>query len=69
MDINIGRLLAKRALLDGNRLALVAEERRLSFAELDREACRAAAALMASGVRAGDRVAALMRYGLEYVAL
>jgi fatty-acyl-CoA synthase len=69
MDINIGRLLAKRALLDGNRLALVAEERRLSFAELDREACRAAAALMASGVRAGDRVAALMRNGLEYVAL
>jgi fatty-acyl-CoA synthase len=69
MDINIGRLLAKRALLDGSRPALIAGERRLSFTELNAEACRAANALSARGVRAGDRVAALMRNGLDYVAL
>ncbi|MFO0986354.1 MAG: long-chain-fatty-acid--CoA ligase [Alphaproteobacteria bacterium] len=69
MDINIGRLLARRALLDGDRLALVSEERRLSFRDLNGEACRAAHALAASGVRAGDRVAALMRNGPDYVAL
>ncbi len=69
MDINIGRLLARRALLDGDRLALVSEERRLSFRDLNGEACRAAHALAANGVRAGDRVAALMRNGPDYVAL
>lgn len=69
MDINIGRLLAKRALLDGNRLALASDERRLSFHDLNSEACRAANALTARGLRAGDRVAALMRNGLDYLAL
>ncbi len=69
MDINIGRFLAKRAWLDGGRLALIAGDRRLSFAELDAEACRAANVLRARGVRAGDRVAALLKNGLDYVAL
>lgn len=69
MDINLGRMLAKRALLDGGRPALIAGSRRLSFGELDAEACRAAHALRARGVGPGDRVAALMRNGAEYVAL
>jgi fatty-acyl-CoA synthase len=69
MSINIGCFLAKRAMLDGTRLGLVAGERRLSYAELNAEACRAANAMRAAGIRAGDRVAALMRNGLDYVAL
>jgi len=69
MDINIGRLLAKRASLDGGRLALIAGDRRLDFKELDAEACRAANLLLASGVGAGDRVAALMRNSADYLAL
>jgi fatty-acyl-CoA synthase len=68
MRINIGLFLAKRGMLDGGHLALVAGERRLSFAELNAEACRAANAMRAAGIHAGDRVAALMRNGLDYVA-
>jgi fatty-acyl-CoA synthase len=69
MDIDIGAFLAKRALLDGGRPALIAGERRLSFAELNAEACRAANLMRARGVGPGDRVAALMRNGLDYVGL
>src|SRR5688500_5797236 len=69
MDITIGRLLAKRALLDGGRPALIAGERRLDFRRLNAEACRAATLLRASGIEAGDRVAALMRNGADYLAL
>ena len=69
MDINIGRFLATRARLDGGRPALIADERRLTFAELDREACRAANVLRDHGVGTGDRVAVLLRNGVDYVAL
>ena len=69
MDINIGRFLATRARLDGGRPALIAGERRLTFAELDREACRAANVLSEHGVGAGDRVAVLLRNGVDYIAL
>jgi long-chain acyl-CoA synthetase len=41
-----------------DREALVTRSRRLSYAELDRDANRAANALLAMGVRPGDRVAA-----------
>jgi acyl-coenzyme A synthetase/AMP-(fatty) acid ligase len=48
-----------RALGNGpDREALVTRTRRLSYAELDREADRAAHALLSLGVRTGDRVAA-----------
>ena len=43
---------------DPDRGALVSRSRRLSYAELDREANRAAYVLRAFGVRPGDRVAA-----------
>ena len=69
MDIDIGRFLAKRAWLDGGRPALIADGRRLSFAELNAAANRAARALQAQGVRRGDRVAVLLRNGVDYVAL
>jgi fatty-acyl-CoA synthase len=69
MDITIGRLLAKRALLDGGRPALIAGERRLDFRQLNAEARRAASLLQANGIEAGDRVAALMRNGADYLAL
>ena len=69
MEVNIGRFLVKRALLDGGRLALVAGARRHTFAALNAEACRAANLLRAHGVGPGDRVAALLRNDLDYVAL
>jgi acyl-CoA synthetase (AMP-forming)/AMP-acid ligase II len=55
---SVARVL-DRALADGpEREALVTRTRRLTYAELDREADRAAHALRGLGVRTGDRVAA-----------
>lgn len=55
---SIAQVLA-RALADGpGREALVTRSRRLTYAQLDAEANRAAHALRALGVRPGDRVAA-----------
>ncbi len=50
MEIDIGRFLAKRALLDGGRPALIAGAMRLTFAGLNEAANRAAGALKARGV-------------------
>ncbi len=47
--------------------ALVFDERRISFAELDRRAALLAAALAERGVGAGDRVAMLMYNRIEFV--
>lgn len=50
-------------------LALVTAERSWSWGELAREAARVARGLQAAGVRPGDRVAALLESGADYVAL
>jgi long-chain acyl-CoA synthetase len=47
--------------LHGDMEAIVAGEERLSFAELNRQATRLARALVARGVRKGDRVGIAMR--------
>src|SRR5215210_6407694 len=49
--------------------ALVSGGRALTYAELDREVSRAARRLAAGGVRAGDRVAALLPAGSELATL
>jgi fatty-acyl-CoA synthase len=62
-DVNVGTWLAARAAMHPQRLALVvdgsAETR--SYADLDANANRAAAALRALGVEEGDRVALALR--------
>ncbi len=69
MKNNVGLLLAKRAELSPGLEAVVEAQgtRRLSFAELDARANRAAQALAARGVRSGDRVALLIMNGTEFV--
>ncbi len=60
MPASVARVF-DRALVDGpDREALVTRSRRLSYAELDRQADRAAHALVDLGVRTGDRVAACL---------
>ncbi len=51
------------------KTALVAGDRRLSYAELDAQSNRAAQALMAAGVEPGDRVAFLDKNVPEYFTL
>ncbi len=53
--------------VDPEREALVSRSRRLSYAELDREANRAAHVLRGLGVRAGDRVAACLPNDVDVV--
>ena len=67
-DVNIGRLLSKRAALHPGKEALfdVAAGRRFSFGELNSRANRLGAALLALGMKPGDRVAALCHNGHHY---
>ncbi|BBK30519.1 crotonobetaine/carnitine-CoA ligase [Stella humosa] len=64
----MGELLADAARRDPDRLAIVFFERgqQLTYAGLDRAVNRAANALVAIGVRRGDRVAVMLPNRLEY---
>ncbi len=55
---SVARVLDDALAADPDRVALVTRSRRLTYADLDREADRAAHALRALGVGPGDRVAA-----------
>ena len=65
----IGELVSRRARRDGPRPALLCDGVRVDFAELEARARAAAAALADLGVGKGDRVAALMRNGIDLVCL
>jgi acyl-CoA synthetase (AMP-forming)/AMP-acid ligase II len=69
MKTNIGLLLAKRAQICPNREAIVEFERdrRFTFSELNTRANRIANALLAKGIRPGDRVATLLKNSVEFV--
>jgi acyl-CoA synthetase (AMP-forming)/AMP-acid ligase II len=66
---NLGLFLQKRAQLSPRVEALVEVERdrRFSYAELDARVNQVGHALLAQGVRPGDRVALLLMNGVEYV--
>jgi cyclohexanecarboxylate-CoA ligase len=53
---SLGELLGEAAAVHGDRIALSAGRQRLSFADLDRQARRLAAALQSAGVGPGDVV-------------
>ncbi|MCU1453216.1 MAG: AMP-dependent synthetase and ligase, partial [Acidimicrobiales bacterium] len=57
MPATVARVFDRALAADPDREALVTRSRRLSYAELDQEADRAAHALRDLGLRPGDRVA------------
>lgn len=62
-NVSINRVedyLAASARRFGDKIALIAAERRLTFAELDQRSDRLAAALRAGGIKRGDRVLVFM---------
>lgn len=69
MRNNVGDLLARRAFLNPHREACVDGTRgeRLTFAELSGRSARVGNALLAAGVRPGDRVGLLLMNGPEFV--
>lgn len=64
--VNIGAFLARRAYLEPNKVGLVCGDQRLTFGDLNRRANRTARALAANGIKRGDRIAVLLRNGIEY---
>jgi acyl-CoA synthetase (AMP-forming)/AMP-acid ligase II len=62
-------LLRDRAAAHPDRILYIYEDETVTFAEFDRRVDRVAAALRASGVRPGDRVAILDKNSLPYVEL
>lgn len=69
MQNNIGALLAKRAAISTHNEAFVEYERdrRFTFAELNQRCNRLANTLLAQGVKPGDRVATLLKNGIEFI--
>ncbi|MBT4043037.1 MAG: AMP-binding protein, partial [Rhodospirillaceae bacterium] len=65
---NVGLYLGKRAHLNPNVEAIVdvATDRRFSFREVDERANAIANAMLAKGIKKGDRVAILMMNGVEF---
>jgi len=66
---NVGDSLSTRAFLNPNKEAVydVAEEKRLTFMELNNRANRCCSALLSMGIRPGDRVALLAHNGHEFI--
>ncbi len=67
--MNLGMLLDRNARYLGGKTALVFEEQRPTFAELDRHVNRAANALYAAGLRKEDKLAAFLPNSLELYLL
>lgn len=65
--MDIGRVLANRAFITPNRPALIFEDKVISFLELNARTNRVARALLALGVKPGDRVGLLMNNCPQYV--
>ena len=67
MQRGIGHWVTRRSLLSGGRTALVSGGQHTTYADLDRRTNQVAAALVALGVRRGDRVAALLVNSVEFI--
>mgnify|MGYP003297688790 CR=1 FL=1 len=64
----VGDMLAIQARRAGDREAIVATDRRITYARLHEDACRLARGLLALGVRKGDKVALWMPNRPEWFA-
>ncbi len=69
LHATVGDVLATQAAHVGDREAIVATDRRISYAELYRDAQRLARGLLACGVRKGDKVALWMPSRPEWFAV
>ena len=65
--MRVEQFLSEGALRFGSRPAIVADNRRYSYADLARNSDRVAAALMGRGVKRGDRIALFMGNSFEAV--
>ncbi len=67
--MNLVTMLEKTVSQYARRTAIIVEERKFSYAELDEASNRVANALLERGVQKGDRVATLVANSFEFVAI
>ena len=69
MNHNVGLSLKKRSNISANAEAFVEfeKDRRFTFTQLNQRSNRTANALLARGVKPGDRVATLLKNGIEFI--
>ena len=63
--MDIGNLLTRHARYQPDKLALVYEERRLTYGEYNRNVNRVANALLGMGVKKGDKISTLLPNCME----
>ena len=67
MQRGIGHWVTRRSFLNAGRTALISNGEHITYADLDRRTNQLAAALIALGVRKGDRVAVLLVNSAEFI--
>ena len=67
--MNIANSLENSAFYFPESIAVIEEDRTVSFAEFNRDAARIASALIGAGVRPGDHVALCAPNSYEWLAL
>jgi fatty-acyl-CoA synthase len=69
VELTVARALRLAATRTPENLALACGDRRLTFGELDELGNRIANALLAAGLKQGDRVGIMLPNSIEYVAI
>ena len=67
--MNLNQMMREKARQYGEKTAVVCDERRLSYAELDEASNKVANALLEMGVEKGDRVSILVPNSMEFVVI
>ena len=65
--MNVGDWIAKRGVLSPNKIAIIFEDQRITYKEVNNRVNRLANALINEGIRKGDRVGALLYNCPEFV--
>lgn len=65
--MNVGEWITKRSLLSPHKTAVIFEEQKINYREVNERVNRVANALLKAGVRKGDRVGALLYNSPEFI--
>jgi len=69
MELNVGNLLNKWTAYSPNKVAIIYEEREITYKELNDRVNRTSNWLLAKGIKNGDRISVLLYNSLEFIEL